>query len=184
TPSLASLSAKHRPTGPAPTISTRLRDRSIRALDFFVVCSGAGRFFFFGRDHVLHRADPTIMGDVEDDAVAIAIFAFVERVRRGRPSREILRAGIRCLFLRLGEVVDKHTEMVEARLFIALHLEKREIHRPVRKIDSAPCLPDALQIEGLLIESRGSLDVRDYERDVTKFCHGGISSDAEGIPSP
>ena len=32
--------------------------------------------------------------------------------------------------------------------------------------------PDALQIESLLIEFRGSLDVRDDQRDMTKFCHG------------
>src|SRR6185503_21288335 len=92
TPRCARYRARHRPTGPAPTIRTGSdsADRCVASV---------------GRLYVLDRATPAARGDVEDDALGIAVLHFVIAVRRiGRPSLEMDRAGLLHLLLRLLEV--------------------------------------------------------------------------------
>src|SRR5205823_9702824 len=116
TPSSPSASARQSPTGPAPMISTRSDDRSLMP----ALPAGLRGFFgrSLGRHDVLYRAHPAIVGDVEDNAVRVLIFALVERVGRSRAARHVGRARLGRLLLGLGEVVDPHAEMIDAHLFL------------------------------------------------------------------
>src|SRR5215510_10261855 len=68
----AKASARHRPTGPAPTTTTG-SGFAIAAL-----FRGGG---LLGRYHVLHRAGPALVGQIEHQAGRRLVFRLVERIR-------------------------------------------------------------------------------------------------------
>src|SRR5262245_18565566 len=98
-PCCASFSARHSPTRPAPTISTRSCD----CVMTFCPLKGLR---FLSRHDIFDRAHPAVMRKIEYDAVRVPVLALVERIRRCRPPGEIGRAGRLRLLLRFVEVID------------------------------------------------------------------------------
>src|SRR5438105_5959840 len=128
------------------------------------------RFCSCGLD-LLHRAHPAIVGDIEDDAVPVLIFAFVIGIGRSGAAGKIGGARRLRFFLCLVQIVYPDAKMIDARLLIALHFEKREIDRAIRQIDAAARTSHALEIEGLLKEIRGSFRIGNDQRDMAKLGH-------------
>src|SRR5216684_1615038 len=156
----ASASDRQSPTGPAPITTTR---------DLTSDISRSGL-----RHHVLDGAGPAGVGQVEHDAERILVLRLVERVRRGRPARQIGAARVDHFLLGGVEVVHPHAIVIDADLLLlALLLEERDVHHAVRHIDAAPRGAGALHVEGLLEELRGLFRIGNDDGEVAKLCHGG-----------
>src|SRR5580698_6726783 len=115
-PAWVSARVRHRPTGPAPTTITGfvLLAMVIAWVRLLVRLNRAGRF--------LDGAGPALVRHVEHDPVRVAELGFVERIRRFGAARQIGRA--RGLDLLLGgiEIVDPHSEVEQADLFLLLEI--------------------------------------------------------------
>src|SRR5581483_672912 len=103
----ASASARHRPTGPAPTTITPLAAMS---------ATESGRLL--RRHHVLHSASPAGVGEIEYEAGWRLVLRLIVGLWRSRASGEIFAAGVHHFFLSLIEIVDPHAEVVEAELLL------------------------------------------------------------------
>src|SRR5690242_301584 len=119
----ASSSARHRPTGPAPTTMTGSEADIAAALSL--------------RDDVLHRTGPALVGQVEHEAGRRLVLRLVEGVRRGRAAGKIFAAGVDHLLFGFIEIVDPHAEVIEAELLVAFFLQQRDVEDAVRHIDAA-----------------------------------------------
>src|ERR1044071_7935084 len=94
----ASASARHRPTGPAPTTATGsglVMERTHAAAG--PLLGGCG---LLDRDHVLDRASPAGVRQVENQAGRALVLRLVERLGRGRAAREVCATGLDHFLLR------------------------------------------------------------------------------------
>src|SRR5262245_55748620 len=64
------------------------------------------------RHHVLYRADPAGMGEVEHNAERVLVLGLIIGLRRGRTAGEIAAARIDHLLLGFIEIIDPHAEMI------------------------------------------------------------------------
>src|SRR5262245_46663292 len=134
---------------------------------------------------VLLRAEPALLGDVEDHAVGVLVLDLEVGLVLGLAQREeeLAASGLDAL-LRLLQVLDLEAEVVhadearrvrEARSCLALVLEQREIDHAVGEVAARAhlevFLADAVQVEDLLVERGGALEVLDHDRDVPELRH-------------
>jgi hypothetical protein len=125
--------------------------------------------------------DPAVLGNVEDDAVRVLELALEIPFALVAEVEEELPAGVLDAPLGLGEIVDLEAEMVgadEARRVLevgalrALEIEQGHIDDAVAHVDRRPDVEilalDALELEHLLVELRGLLEILDADRDVTQ----------------
>src|SRR5262245_48696065 len=201
TPACARASDRQSPTGPAPMTITRslvlpigaseratetVRSLSpfgervgVRGLPTEPAWSWPDHFSILRWRHVLHRADPAGVGEVEHDAERILVLGFVIGVRVGggawgfglRPAGEILAAGIDHLLLGLVEIIHPHAEVIDADLLVPFLLEQRDVDGAVGDVEPAPRPARHLHIEGLLEELGGLFRIGNDERDVAKLGH-------------
>src|SRR5215211_7018234 len=165
--SCANASDRHRPTGPAPMTITRSEARSIRQVRLQLEKDGRSGL----RYDILSGADPAFVGEVEDDASRVLVLGLVVGVFGGRTAFEIAPAGVEYLLLRLVQVINPHSKMVEARLLVWLLLEQRDVDHAVGEINAAARGSGTLQIERLFKEFRRRFRVRNDQRDVTHLGH-------------
>src|SRR5260221_1189785 len=165
-PARPSIRATMSPTGPPPAMITA---GGICTEHLF----GGDRGL--GRHHFLHGADPSRMGEVEDDAVGVLVFHLVIGVRIVVGAAHIVRApGRHHLLGRCVEIVDQHAEMNEAIMdrrktgHFAGELEQGDIDGAVGHVKPDAGAAGNRHAERLLKEFRGLFGVRDREGDVTK----------------
>src|SRR6266849_1935663 len=126
------------------------------------------------RHHILGRARPAGVGEIEHDAVGILVFRFIKRIWRGRSPCEVGAARIDDLLFGGIEVIDPHAEMVKTKLLVlVLLLEQRDIDDAVRQINAAARRAGAFQSERFLVEFRGFLSIRNDDGDMANSGHEG-----------
>src|SRR5579859_637769 len=135
----------------------------------------------------LLSSQPALLGNIEDHAVGVLVLDLEVRFfLRFAEGEEELAAGRLDALLRRLDVIDLEAEVMcadeigrvlDSRARLALVLEQREVDHAVGKIDARAhlevLLADALELEHLLVESRGFLEVFDDDRYVPQFRHGG-----------
>src|SRR5712692_2837838 len=128
---------------------------------------------------------PAFLGDVEDDPVwVLELELEIDLVLRLAELEEECAAGGLDAGPHGLEVLDLEAEMVradeilcvlEARAGLALVAEQREIDHAVAQIDARAdfkvVAADALQVEDLLVERGGFLDVAYHDRKMTQLRH-------------
>src|SRR5262249_44718040 len=131
------------------------------------------------------RAEPSFAGNIEDDAVGVLelalkvfLFGVVTEIE------EEAAAGLLDLLLHGGEVVDLEAEMMRADEVLRIAqagaafaevIEQRKIDHAVGQIDRGGeierLLADALELEDILVEFGGFLQVAHHDCEMSKPCH-------------
>src|ERR1700757_3843435 len=125
------------------------------------------------RAPLLRRPGPALLGDVEEDAVGVLVLPLEVGVllRLAEREEELAAGRLDALFRRL-EIVHLEAEVMraneaggvlQARPRLALVREEREVDDAVAEIDRRAevdvLFADALELERLLVEARGALEV-------------------------